>query len=427
MFSKKLNKLPLPIVEFIHFTGRVADEKGINVYVVGGFVRDLFLGVANFDVDFVVEGDGIAFATELAGRLNLSVVIHRRFGTATLHGLEGFKADIASSRREVYDKPAALPSVTFGKIEDDLFRRDFTINAVAIGINEHQFGRIIDHYAGLKDLKKGLVRALHHLSFIDDPTRILRAVRFEQRFDFKIEKQTLGWLKEAQRRRMLFYVQKHRLRDELILIFKERLPFKALKRLNQLCGLSYIAPSLRFQDSWRSDFTAISQRAKEFQKLCVHHRRIELYAMYMALFFYPLSVRAMKKVIIDFAFHKGESSRMLSLKENFKKARSLLSRKSILPSSVYHLLQPLSYEVIFLIIILLKNRVAERHIDYFFLKSHPQRLHVRGEDLLKSGIKAGPDFKMILSELLCAKIDGKLKDKEEELAMALKLAARCKK
>ncbi len=427
MFLKKIDKLPVPMRDFIHLAGCVADEKGFNVYVVGGFVRDLFLGVANFDVDLVVEGDGIAFAAELAGRLNLSVVIHKRFGTATLHGLEGFKADIASSRREVYDKPAALPSVTFGKIEEDLFRRDFTINAVAIGINKHQFGRVIDNYAGLKDLKNGLIRALHHLSFIDDPTRILRAVRFEQRFDFKIEKDTLSWLKESQRRRMLFNVQKHRLRDELVLIFKEQVPFKALKRLNELCGLSYIAPTLRFQNSWRFDFSAITGRAAIFNKLCVHRRHIEFYTMYMALFFCFLSIKAMRRVITDFAFHKGESSRMLSLKINYKKAQSLLCRKTVSASSVYRLLQPLSYEVIFLIMILSKDRCAEKHIEYFFLKSHLQRLHVRGEDLLKSGIKPGPAFKKILERLLSAEIDGKIKGKDEELAYAQKLADRTKR
>ncbi|MFH1692637.1 MAG: hypothetical protein ABIC68_08780 [Candidatus Omnitrophota bacterium] len=423
MFSKKLNKLPVPMADFIHLAGRVADEKGVNVCVVGGFVRDLFLGVANFDLDFVVEGDGIAFATDMAARLDLSLVIHRRFGTATLHGLEGFKVDIASSRREVYDKPAALPTVTFGKIEDDLFRRDFTINAMAIGINEHQFGRVIDYYNGLKDLKKGVIRALHQLSFIDDPTRILRAVRFEQRFGFKIEKETLSWIKKAQVKKMLFHVQKHRLRDELILIFKEAVPLRPLKRLNDLCGLSYIASTLRFQNNWSGDFKAIASNADVFSKLSVHHRRIEFYVMYMALFFFPLSVKSMKKVIIDFAFHKGESSRMLSFKESLKKVQGFLSRKELSASRVYHLLQPLSYEVIFLIMALSKSFIIKQRIKHFFLKSHLVRLHVKGEDLFALGIKPGPKYKMIFEKLLSAKIDGKLHDRQEELAWVQKIAS----
>lgn len=412
------------MADFIHLIGHAADEKGFDVCVVGGFVRDLFLGVSNFDLDFVVEGDGIAFAAEMAARLDLTLVIHRRFGTATLHGLDGFKVDITSSRREIYDKPAALPTVTFGKIEDDLFRRDFTINAMAIGINEHQFGRVIDYYGGLKDLKKGLIRALHHLSFIDDPTRILRAVRFEQRLGFKIEKETLSWIKEAHRRKMLFNVQKHRLRDELVLIFKEAAPLRPLKRLNDLCGLFYIAPTLRFQNSWHCDFKAIGRNADVFSKLSIHHRHIEFYAMYMALFFYSLSVKAMKEVIVDFAFHKGESSRILSFKETLKKARSFLSRKVLSASRVYYLLQPLSYEVIFLIMALSKNRLLKKRIEYFFLKSHLQRLHIKGDDLFKLGVKPGPKYKKILEKLLSAKINGKVQEQHEELALAKKIAGR---
>lgn len=427
MFSKQLNRLPGPMADFIHLVGRIADEKGINVYVVGGFVRDLFLGVANLDVDFVVEGDGITFAAEIAGRLNLSLVIHRRFGTATLHGLEGFKADIASARREAYEAPAALPIVTFGKIEDDLYRRDFTVNAMAIGINQHQFGRVIDFYGGLKDLNKGMVKALHHLSFIDDPTRILRAVRFEQRFDFKIEKNTLSWIKEAHRRRMLFIVQKHRLRDELILIFKEKTPLKSLRRLNALCGFFYIAPSLRFQGNWNRGFRAVASQASIFEKLSARRRHIDFYVMYMALFFYPLSVKALKKIIADFAFHKGESLRILSLRENLTKINSLLSGKQASSSSVYEALQPLSYEIIFLILVLSSNQPAKKRIKEFFLKSHLQRLHVRGEDLVKLGIQPGPKYKKILEKLLYAKIDGKVKDKEEEIVLAKMIADKIKK
>ena len=422
MFLKKLNSLPKSMADFIRFAGALADEKRVNAYVVGGFVRDLFLGVDNFDVDLVIEGDGIAFATECARALNLGLVTHKRFGTATLLGLEGFKVDIASTRKEAYEKPAALPTVSFGKIEDDLFRRDFTINAMAIGINKHLFGQVVDFYGGQKDLSAGLLRTLHPLSFIDDPTRILRAARFEQRFDFKIEKLTLDAIKEAVGRKMLFQVQKHRLRDELILIFKEKLPSKALKRLYELCGFYYIAGGLRFRKEWHDLFEETAKKASWFKEHFLHKRHIELYVMYMSLFFYPLSLKELQKTIHAFAFHKGESSRLISLKESFRRAKTELSKKNVMPSAVYRCLEPLSYEVILLIMVISKNSRVRQRVEDFLFNLNGQRLHMRGEDLGELGIKPGPHYKKILLELLYAKIDGRIKDKEEELKLAVKLA-----
>lgn len=422
MLLKRLNELPQTLADLIRLAGHIADEQGINAFVVGGFVRDLFLGVDNFDVDFVVEGDGIAFATEISKRLRVRMVAHKRFGTATLFDLDGFKADIATTRKEIYAKAAALPTVSQGKIEDDLLRRDFTINAMAICINRVRFGQIIDFYGGQKDLKEGIVRALHPLSFIDDPTRILRAIRFEQRFDFKIEKSTLDWIKNALRLGMLHKVGKHRLRDELILIFKELKSFKALKKLNDLCGFSYIAPGLRFVRDWRISFDETARKICWFKEHFSHKRHLEPYVIYMSLFFYSISLKSLKKVIFDFAFHKAESSRMISAKENLKMIQKELIRKDLRPSMVFRLLEPLSYEVIVLILVFCRHSRAQKRIEDFLFIYNSQRLHIRGEDLATIGLKPGPHYKKILEELLYAKIDGKIRDKEEELMMAERLA-----
>ena len=422
MFVKKLNELSKSVADFIRLAGGIADEMGLNVYVVGGFVRDLFLGVDNFDVDLVVEGDGIAFATECARRLGLRLITHRRFGTASVLGLEGLKVDIATARKEIYEKPAVLPTVSFGVIAGDLFRRDFTFNAMAIGINKLTFGQVVDFYGGQKDLRGGIVRALHPLSFIDDPTRILRAVRFEQRFDFKIEKNTLSWIKDALRLKMLHRVQKHRLRDELILMFKENSPLKSLKRLSNLCGFSYMAPGLRFRKEGHVLFKETAKRIRWFNEHFFHKRHLEPYTMYMSLFFYPLSFKDLQKVIREFAFHKGESSRIISLKENFKKIEKELSRKNVRPRTVYRFLEPLSYEVILAMMVLSRRPVMRQRCEDFLSIYNGQRLHIRGEDLGSLGIKPGPHYKKILDELLYAKIDGKVKDREEELRLAERLA-----
>lgn len=421
MFFKRIEKLPQEMKKFIHEAGRIADRSGQRIYCVGGFVRDMMLDVENLDVDLVVEGDGVAFALECAQRLNLKTVTHKRFGTATLTGLDNFKVDITSARKEIYENPAQLPTVFRGKIKDDLFRRDFTINAMAIGLNGDRFAVVFDEFGGRSDLKLRLIRALHVLSFIDDPTRILRAVRFKDRLSFSIEKNTLKWIKNAVRKRMLHKVQKHRLRDEIVAIFKEEHPFKALNTLNKLCGFSYIAPGLRFKNSWKNSFQETDKIIKWFKKNFPHKRKIEPYTMYMSLFFFGLPLKEFKRVVFEFAFHKGESSRIFSLKENFKKIEKELTKANVLPSKVYHLLEPLSYETVLLISVLSKNKSLKRRIEDFLFKYNGQRLHIKGEDLKNLGISPGPGYKKIFSSLISAKIDGKVKTKEEELALAYKL------
>ncbi|MFA5038460.1 MAG: hypothetical protein WC732_02135 [Candidatus Omnitrophota bacterium] len=418
MLTKALRKLPEPMSNFIRQAGEFADELKMNVYVVGGFVRDLYLDVPNFDVDLVVEGEGIFFAQECARRLSLKAVTHRRFGTATLHGCDGFKADVASARKETYEKPGALPVVSQGQIKDDLSRRDFTINAMAISINRSSYGETFDFYGGLTDLKNGKVRILHSLSFVDDPTRILRAVRFEQRFCFRLEEQTLKSLRRAVRDKMLLCVQKHRLRDELILIFGEERPWKALRRLEALCGFSFIAPSFSCAKGWEAQGQKVRKAAQWFEANCPGHRRLEVYVMFMCLFFSCLPTRRLKDVIFSYAFHKGESLRMLSFKKHGRRVDRLLSAASLRPSRVYRLLAPLSYEVIMLIFALTKSARSRRRIRDFLLFYNGVRLHVRGEDLVQMGAKPGPLFKKVLERLLFAKLDGKVKNKEEELSFA---------
>ncbi|MFH0877290.1 MAG: hypothetical protein V1863_03610 [Candidatus Omnitrophota bacterium] len=423
MLVKKIKLLFGPIADFIHLAAQLADQKGLPVYAVGGFVRDLLLEADHLDVDLVVEGDGIAFAVECGRHFGARLIAHRRFGTATLLGVPGVKADIASARKEIYEKPAALPTVFQGTIKDDLFRRDFTINAMAVRINRAYFGELIDFYGGQKDLKAKRVRALHPLSFIDDPTRIVRAVRFEQRLNFKIEKDTLDWIRRAVERKMLQSVQKHRLRDELLLIFKEPAPLKALKRLHELCGFTAIAP-LRFQKNWPALFEAARQRIAWFQAQMTPKRHLESYTVYLSLFFFPLGLKDLRRAIGDFAFHKSESSRILALKTHFEKINRHLAQKKCKPSSVYRCLESLSYETILAIAVLSRSRWARQRIEDFFLKHHGHRLGVRGEDLRNFGIPPGPRYKNILQELLYAKIDGKITSKEEELRLAQKIAQR---
>lgn len=226
--------LPADIYNVLRLIGKLAERSNAKAHIVGGFVRDLLLGRKNLDVDIVVEPDGIEFAKILAKELEARLVTHKRFGTATIFTKRCKRIDIATARTERYERPGALPSVKSSSIKNDLLRRDFTVNAVAASLNPGSFGALIDFYGGCRDIKKGLIRVLHDKSFIDDPTRIFRAVRFEQRFNFKIDKHTIKLIRNAVNLKMPERIEKYRIRNEMSLILKEREPMKTLSRLDEL-------------------------------------------------------------------------------------------------------------------------------------------------------------------------------------------------
>ncbi|WP_078555215.1 CBS domain-containing protein [Bacillus alkalicellulosilyticus] len=211
--------------------GRLADEYELNIYMIGGIVRDLLLQRPNDDIDLVVEGDAILFSKQLVERYGGETKEHHTFGTATWY-LDSFHIDIVSSRTEYYEKPAALPTVEHSNLRHDLVRRDFTINAMAIVLNDVKFGKLIDFFNGMEDLKKGCVRILHNLSFIDDPTRLIRAIRFELRLGFNMDPETEDFAKSS------IYtikdVSPSRLLVEFKKLFQEGLPYQAMSRLNSV-------------------------------------------------------------------------------------------------------------------------------------------------------------------------------------------------
>lgn len=412
---KKFDRLPEVLKDLVLEMGAFADARKVVLFLVGGSVRDMILGAGHTDLDFSVEGDGVGFALDLAKKWRVQAVIHRRFRTATLRTSEGVKIDIATARRESYETPGALPVVAVGTIHDDLFRRDFSINAMALCVNVSRFGELIDDFGGERDLGAGAVKTLHSLSFMDDPTRIVRAVRFEQRFDFAIEKNTLGALREAVKARMLERVQKHRLRDEILLVFKEAEPLKALERLHQLAGFSFISPGLRWEQSWRREFRAAGNAMAAF-KASHPKRHVEPEALYLALFLARLPLKEAKAVMLDFAFHRAVSARVLSLVQHFPGIQRELSRADVRPSAAHRLLAPLSAEVALLVSVLSGSREVGRHVAYFLDGTSDLRSHLKGEDLKALGLKPGPRYKEILRGLLSARIDGELSGRDEEIA-----------
>ncbi len=238
--SELLNQLPSRVLNLLKDAGICAKKMGFEAYAVGGLVRDLFLRRDNLDVDLVIEGSGIDFASGFSAGHNARLLIYEKFGTANLVFPDGFKADVATARTETYERPAALPFVMPGSIRDDISRRDFSINTLAVSLNPDRFGELLDLFHARDDIKKKLIRALHEKSFIDDPTRIFRAARFEKRFGFRIESITEKLIQDAVCAGLIERLSGHRISSELRLILKEENPLLPVRRLDELGVLSAV-------------------------------------------------------------------------------------------------------------------------------------------------------------------------------------------
>lgn len=430
--SKIKGAFPKKIAELLRFIGKIAGEMDFSAFAVGGFVRDILLDVENLDIDVVIEGDAIKFAARLAKELCGTDVYHKRFGTATVFfpypNIEGgkFKIDVAMTRTEIYERPAALPTVRFGPMENDLFRRDFTINAMAFKLSRRGFGELLDPFNGRKDLKEGVIRALHDLSFVDDPTRIFRAVRFEQRFNFRIEPHTEELIKKAIGLKMVDRTQKQRIREEIIAILSEEKPLKAVKRLSELNELRFISAGLKLRKNIGGIFDSIDEILSWYDTTPLKRKHlISQWLIYMAALLDGLELDDIQKICDEFVFAKTETLKIISCKRSASgRTISALSRKEkIKPSKIYDSLKGLSTEALLFVMAKCKLQTKRRRIMDYLIRYAGVKLDIRGDDFTNRGIKPGPRFKDVLEKTLYAKLDSKVKTKEEELDFAMKRMA----
>lgn len=418
--SKKMSSLlPEDILRLLKKIGKDAKSLNYSAFIVGGLVRDLLLGVKNLDLDIVVEGDAIKFGHILAKDLNAALVVHKRFGTCSVITKNKLKIDLATARKEIYERPAALPTVEFSSLKDDLVRRDFTINAMAVSLNKESFGQLIDFFAGERDLARGVIKVMHNASFIDDPTRIFRAVRFETRFGFSIDKGTEELIKHAIKKEMFQRIEPQRIRDELILILKEEDPCKAIKRMSQLDELRFLHPKIIFDKRAVKLYNSINRACDRYDGSKFKKRAIDRWLIYLMALFDPLSYNDTSFICSRFVFRRSETIRLLSCKESADKVIGMLNTTSpVLPSRIYKLLEPLSFEVILFIMAKAQSKRVSARIEDFFSKLNGTRIKIKGEDIAKLGLKPCPRYKEILDKVLFAKIDGRIRSREEEISYA---------
>lgn len=413
-------KIPPKTLSLLRKIGQLADERGESAYAVGGFVRDLFLKHPGVDIDITVEGDGLLFAEKLARLTGSEVESFTRFGTSIVV-VPGFgKVDVATARTESYQSPGALPSVKKSGIVQDLYRRDFTVNAMALSLSPGYFLKLLDPFGGLEDLKKGRIRALHQKSFIDDPTRIFRAVRFEQRFQKRIEEKTQRWLLSAVKGRYIQRVSGERLRNELRLIFQEPHPERAVRRLDELGVLTHIHPALGVSTSAKKALPRTAASIAFFQrnKLGLEEERM---VWFQALLSSP-GEKGAAAICARLTLSRVEQKIVSQSAKSYPRLLRDLSAKGMTISRMYRLLCPLRPEVQCYLMAAASPPLSRKMAAYF-LKTKKAQPWVRGKDLQALGIPAGFRYSFILLEALNGQLDGKLKNRQEALEWVKKTFA----
>lgn len=417
-------RLPEHLFDFLKKAGEVADELGYNAFLVGGSVRDLLRGERNLDIDIVVEGDGINFAKKLGERISSKVKEHHRFGTAQItvrpsdQSLEPLKIDVATARTEYYESPAALPKVEISSIKKDLYRRDFTINTLAVKLNKRDFGSLIDYFGGQRDLRDKVIRVLHNLSFIEDPTRAFRAIRFSERFGFKLSKHTEGLIKSAVRMNIFEKLSGTRLYDELILTFDETDPIKALKRLSDYNLLKVIHPKISFTTEMESLFRSVHDTIAWFNLLFLDERCDKGVLYIMAL------LSKLSNEDRELALNRLDVSQNIREKilKGLSASQNILRRlKPDNPVEVYHLLIKYDIESLLFSMALTDESEKKKAISHFLLELRNIKPILRGDDLRLLGIPPGPEYSRIFKKIMDEKLMKRLQTREEEIEFVKKL------
>ena len=396
-----------PYLTRLKVAARLAAEKQTRLYIVGGFVRDLLLGRASDDLDLVVEGDAILLAKALREELGGKVVTHEKYMTASLKFSDDDKLDVATARREVYVRPAALPEVAQSKLKSDLYRRDFTINALALRLSDNLEAMVIDFFGGRQDLDTKKIRVLHNHSFFDDPTRILRAVRFEQRLGFTIEPHTLQLMRGALEADVFRLAHAERIAEEFRLSLSEHDPVKVLTRLHKLKVLKALHRDLKFEQK----VIARTERALQFMET------------------YPTLVPPEERWLVPLMLMYEELSQEGRdfLKERFgwtilqwavpmQEVLAGVTRRDLCPSEIADMLDALIPRQIAVLSGIANHPNFDQRIEHYLNVTRDLKPLITGDDILSRGVPQGPEVARWKTQAYAAQRDAVFSDREAALA-----------
>jgi tRNA nucleotidyltransferase (CCA-adding enzyme) len=402
-----LSGIPQPYRDWLDVVEDLAEDRHLRLYAVGGFVRDTLLKRPTEDLDLVVEGDAQDLARALAQQFGGKVVAHEKYMTASVRFPDRGKLDIARARREVYCRPAALPEVAQSDLKSDLYRRDFTINSLAIRLSSGLRGAVIDFFGGLQDLEAGLIRVLHNHSFFDDPSRILRAIRFEQRLGFTIEPNTRQLMVAALEADALALTRPERLKEEIRLALAESDPIKVLDRFEQLRVLSLIHPELKFRGKVR-------ERTERGLDLVARYPDLLARPDYWHIPMFLLGLELSEEAALELG--RRFDWRILSWPWPLRSSMGRVCRRPMRPSEIAGLLELLSPVHLIIFATLSTHVTFIERVELYLSNLRHQQPLLDGHDILRAGVPIGPAISDWKKRAFDAQRDGLFQNKAGALA-----------
>jgi tRNA nucleotidyltransferase (CCA-adding enzyme) len=397
------------ILEELKLFGKVAKEIGYRAFLVGGIVRDIVMkNKKSLDIDILVEGDALKLLEKLKKDYGYSTQFHNQFfsGSLTLKS-KGIKIDFATARKEEYEHPGAYPKVKKATLKEDLYRRDFTINTLAVEITSDNYGKLIDFFNGLKDINDKVIRILQPLSFVEDPIRILRAVRFAGRFNFKLGKPTERLLKMAINEEVLKIAPRARIKQELEYIFQEKNVLEIINLMNKYKILHQLIPNFVMSRKRLEILSRLKTLINTYEIL--FKGEADKVGLYLLALLYHLPYEIAYKILEKYQLleKKDLFEGFYNIKDEFKK----IPKKD---SEIYKKIKNLDKNIIIFLAAYIDRDLTKRIMDIFNKEKNFKSI-LSGRDLIKLGLKPSPQMGKILNDVLYKHLDNEIKTKEEAL------------
>ena len=411
-------RLDKDVFNHLERISQIGDRLNVLLYVVGGFVRDLLLNIPNQDIDIVVEGEGIPFAACLAEEFGGRVTSHEKFGTSVVIFPDGYRIDIATARMEYYKYPGALPTVEKSSVKSDLFRRDFTVNSMAVKLTGANAYCLIDLFNGERDLRSREIHVLHSLSFIEDPCRLFRAIRFEQRFNFAMGKQAEAFMRSTIKKRLVDALSGARLFNEIKILLNEKGPMGCIRRMQELDLFQFVSPEMLQAPK---DIEVLERLESVFSwaDRVITADKPDVWYVYFLGLFYSLKEDAFLKAVDRLNLPTRMKNSLQADRTHCRESLELLiSNKEWGPKEIYHAFANLSIAaVVYLMALSSTDRLNQYANIYFTEYQGKAEPALTGDDLVEMGLEPGPAFQSVLNALREARVMGSVSSREEEVAL----------
>ena len=416
--EKLLKRLfSLKVFRLLERIGTFAETKHLQAFAVGGFVRDLLLEKKNLDIDIVLLGDATKFAQALSKELECEFKVFDRFHTSRIY-YEDMKIDFSSARIEHYSSPGALPQVEFSGLSNDLFRRDFSINSLALNLNPDSFLQIIDFFGGYQDMQKKQIRILHPFSFLEDPTRLFRALRFSKRFSFKLEKDTKRAFDQAIQRESVMQLSKKRIGTEIKRCLKEESPYRIIEELFESKLMKYLDNRLTDTSILPSRFRLVPGLVRRFNIL---EEEIDQEAILWAGLLSVLTPSEAGKIMDSLGTPAKRKKIIVQSLEGMAKIPEQLAKIEIQNNlELYNLLTGQFLESLIALIAFSLDKISSKKVLYYIGNLRNISCAITGKDLIAAGLPPGAHIRIIFQQIQAEKLQGKSFTKQEEMDFALK-------